>query len=55
MSQEPNDKAKYKDPDCEENSSKYHTGKLCFEPGCENPAGTAWGPHWTNDKPRRMM
>ena len=25
---------------------KYHTRKKCVEPGCNNPAGTAWSPHW---------
>ena len=25
---------------------KYHTGKKCVEPGCNNPAGTVWSPHW---------
>jgi hypothetical protein len=25
---------------------KYHTGKECIEPGCHEPAGTAWGPYW---------
>lgn len=28
------------------NGPKYHTGKKCVEPGCDNPAGTAWSPHW---------
>lgn len=28
------------------NGRKYHTGKTCIEPGCNEPAGTAWGPHW---------
>ena len=28
------------------NSRKYHTGKLCAFPGCEEPAGTAWSPFW---------
>ena len=36
----------YDDPNNELNGPKYHTGKTCIEPGCENPAGTAWSPHW---------
>jgi hypothetical protein len=28
------------------NSSEYHTGKDCIEPGCHNPAGTWWSPLW---------
>jgi hypothetical protein len=36
----------YKDPNAEGNSAKYHTGKPCIEPGCNEPAGTGWGPHW---------
>lgn len=36
----------YKDPDNPGNSDKYHTGKNCIEPGCNNPAGTAWSPFW---------
>jgi len=31
------------------NSGKYHTGKECAEVGCNNPAGTAWSPHWCVD------
>ena len=27
-------------------AQKYHTGKKCIEPGCYNPAGTAWSPLW---------
>ena len=38
--------AGYDDPNHEGNSSKHHTGKPCIELGCNNPAGTAWGPHW---------
>jgi len=36
----------YNDPDDDGNSSKYHTGKECIEKDCDNPAGTAWSPHW---------
>jgi len=25
---------------------KYHTGKPCHKEGCNEPAGTAWGPHF---------
>jgi len=39
-------KGGYNDRGCEGNSSKYHTGETCIEPGCDNPAGTAWSPHW---------
>lgn len=39
-------KPKYRDPNCEENSAKYHTGKKCIEKYCRNPAGTAWGELW---------
>lgn len=36
----------FEDPDNEGNSSKYHTGKECIEPNCNNPAGTWWSPFW---------
>ena len=36
----------YKDPKHIGNSEKYHTGKKCIEPGCDNLAGTAWSPFW---------
>lgn len=36
----------YNDPKDPNNSSWYHTGKECIEPGCTNPAGTAWSPYW---------
>jgi hypothetical protein len=39
-------KGGYNDPECEGNSAKYHTGKRCIESGCNEPAGTAWGPYW---------
>ena len=38
--------AGYDDPNHDGNSEKYLTGKLCIEPDCDQPAGTAWGPHW---------
>lgn len=39
----------YKDKKCEENSSKYHTGKECVENNCDKPAGTAWSPYFCVD------
>ena len=36
----------YQDPNHSGNAVSYHTGKPCIEKGCEEPAGTAWGPHW---------
>lgn len=27
-------------------AEKYRTGKPCIELGCNEPAGTAWGPMW---------
>jgi hypothetical protein len=36
----------YNDIDDEGNSEQYHTAKKCIEPGCNNPAGTAWSPFW---------
>lgn len=36
----------FEDPNNLGNSEKYHTGKECIEPGCDNPAGTAWSPYW---------
>lgn len=36
----------YNDPTDERNGPKYHTGKKCIEGECNNPAGTAWSPHW---------
>ena len=38
--------AGYNDLNHEGNSKKYHTGKLCIEKGCNEPAGTAWSSHW---------
>ena len=37
---------KAENPNCEENSSKHHTGKKCIESGCNEKAGTAWSPYW---------
>jgi hypothetical protein len=37
---------KYEDPEAEENSEKYWSGKECIVKGCSKPAGTAWSPHW---------
>jgi len=42
-------KGGYNDRECENNSSKYHTGKKCIEPNCNNSAGTAWSPLWCVD------
>lgn len=36
----------YQDPENEGNSAIHHTGKLCIEVGCSNPAGTHWSPLW---------
>lgn len=36
----------FEDPTHPNNSATYHTGKRCVEPGCGNPAGTAWSPYW---------
>lgn len=36
----------FDDPDDDRNSELYHTGKPCIELGCDEPAGTAWSPHW---------
>lgn len=34
------------DPEDTMNGPRHHTGRLCKEPGCDEAAGTAWGPHW---------
>lgn len=36
----------YNDPNSKGNGKKYNTGKPCIVKGCDNPAGTAWSPHW---------
>jgi len=36
----------YEDPDHKGNSPKFHIGKPCVIPGCAEPAGTLWSPHW---------
>lgn len=36
----------YENPNDPGNSSKFHTGKLCIEPGCGEPAGTTWSHLW---------
>ncbi len=28
------------------NGSEFFSGTACVESGCQNPAGTAWSPHW---------
>lgn len=39
----------YDDRDDPRNGSEYWTGEVCIEPGCTNPAGTAWSPYWCYD------
>ena len=34
------------DPHHPNKGRAHHTGKLCIEKGCTNPAGTAWSPYW---------
>lgn len=34
------------DPNHPGNGPDHHTGKICIEKDCEEPAGTAWGPYW---------
>ena len=36
----------YKDPSDPGNSTEHHTGEVCVEHGCNEPAGTAWSPVW---------
>ena len=36
----------YSDQNHQGNGKEYHTGKLCVEEGCDNPAGTAWSPYF---------
>ncbi len=36
----------YADPTHIGNNTGYHTGKACIEDGCNEPAGTLWGPYW---------
>lgn len=36
----------FEDLNHEGNNPKYHTGKICVEPGCENKAGTWWSKYW---------
>jgi hypothetical protein len=36
----------FEDPNHIGNSAKYHTGKLCIEKDCCNPAGTLWSKYW---------
>jgi len=43
---EPTELLPYEDPKHKGNSAEYHTGELCVEPDCEQPAGTAWSPLW---------
>ena len=38
--------AAYCDPNNPGNGAQHHTGEPCIEPGCDEPAGTAWGPWW---------
>ncbi len=32
----------FENPNHEGNSSRHHTGKPCWMPNCDRPAGTAW-------------
>ena len=37
----------YNDPSAKGNLlKKYRSGKPCIIPGCDEPGGTAWSPHW---------
>lgn len=36
----------HEDPADPRNGAAHHTGKACVEDGCDEPAGTAWSPHW---------
>lgn len=36
----------YRDPNDSGNGPKWHTGKKCITPGCQEPAGTRWSPFW---------
>jgi hypothetical protein len=36
----------YHDENDPGNDVRYLSGRTCVEPGCSNPAGTAWGPYW---------
>jgi hypothetical protein len=37
---------RYEDASDPLNDERFHTGKPCIEPGCTDPAGTAWSLHW---------
>ena len=36
----------WNDPGAPQNGEQWHTGERCIEPGCANPAGTAWSRLW---------
>ena len=36
----------FEDPNHHGNGPQHHTGQPCIVKGCQNPAGTWWGPHW---------
>ena len=36
----------YADPSNPGNAVTYHSGRLCIENGCKEPAGTWWSPLW---------
>lgn len=36
----------YENPDHPLNGPTHWSGLPCIEKGCEEPAGTAWGPYW---------
>lgn len=31
------------------------SGRTCYERGCNEPAGTIWGPHWCPDHDRERL
>jgi hypothetical protein len=43
---EPLDLPAYANPNHPGNGPEHRTKKKCIEPGCEERAGTAWGPYW---------
>ena len=46
---------RYEDRDDPGNSLRHHTGEACIERDCDNPAGTAWSPHWCFECNRARM
>lgn len=45
----------HSDPKDSRNSAAYHTGKDCVEPGCAQPAGTAWSSLWCRECNARRL